>query len=169
MGDDFFRYQRYYCSALFKKCQHFLSCFACACSERNKHGQFLYFLVIGGNIRPDQILDIPLLAGHRCQLLKDIRICALVKFKGQSLRVRSIIPLLRRFFAFADGCTFSHWTGAVTRPVRFDYLLCGLYCSSPVSIQRIKSLMLFSSQPAARNPRMTREASAIVMSFSPFP
>lgn len=65
-------------------------------------GDFLYFLVIGGDVRPDQILDIPLLAGHCCQLLKDISICAPVKFKGQSLRVSFIIPLLRCFFAFAD-------------------------------------------------------------------
>ena len=68
-------------------------------------GGFLYFLVIGGDVRPDQILDISLLAGNCCQLLEDISVCALVKFKGQSLRVRFIIPLLRRFFTFADDHT----------------------------------------------------------------
>ena len=45
----------------------------------------------------------------------------------------------------------------------------GLYSLFPVSIHRIKSLMDFSSQPAARNPRMMREASCIVLLFNSFP
>lgn len=99
----------------------------------------------------------------------------------QNVRIRIVVQ-----FETDESCVFFHpiplglavchlglllGVGAIARPYSVYSLLVlalGLYCSSPVSIQRMKSLISFSGQPAARSPRITREASLIVIVIPPF-
>lgn len=46
-----------------------------------------------------------------------------------------------------------------------DLVHLGRNCGSPLSIQRMKSLISFSVHPAARNPKIMRDASCMVILF----